>query len=166
MFRSLLTLLRHVVILPQEHAAPKRNCFVIIDDCFSVTFSFLCTCNSPNSSRRWSLVSEPTRTTCENPGTPEHGFMNYTTGFKVKKEEKKIFMCIRNDLFECKSFIAFWCTDCLTLAASSWLPPIQPDPSCNLLQQFRHFLLMGWVQNWEFAAVPCCQFTSLWKSWK
>ncbi|XP_031134127.1 CUB and sushi domain-containing protein 3-like isoform X1 [Sander lucioperca] len=26
---------------------------------------------------------EPTRTTCENPGTPEHGFMNYTTGFKV-----------------------------------------------------------------------------------
>uniref|UniRef100_A0A8D3CAD4 CUB and Sushi multiple domains 3a n=1 Tax=Scophthalmus maximus TaxID=52904 RepID=A0A8D3CAD4_SCOMX len=27
---------------------------------------------------------EPTRTTCENPGTPEHGFMNYTTGFKVK----------------------------------------------------------------------------------
>ncbi|XP_037533201.1 CUB and sushi domain-containing protein 3 [Nematolebias whitei] len=26
---------------------------------------------------------EPTRTACENPGTPEHGFMNYTTGFKV-----------------------------------------------------------------------------------
>ncbi|KAM9805516.1 CUB and sushi domain-containing protein 3-like isoform 3-T3 [Syngnathus typhle] len=26
---------------------------------------------------------EPTRTTCENPGVPEHGFMNYTTGFKV-----------------------------------------------------------------------------------
>ncbi|CAG12911.1 unnamed protein product, partial [Tetraodon nigroviridis] len=26
---------------------------------------------------------EPTSTTCENPGTPEHGFMNYTTGFKV-----------------------------------------------------------------------------------
>uniref|UniRef100_A0A8C5DPG5 CUB and sushi domain-containing protein 3-like n=1 Tax=Gouania willdenowi TaxID=441366 RepID=A0A8C5DPG5_GOUWI len=26
---------------------------------------------------------EPTRTTCDNPGTPEHGFMNYTTGFKV-----------------------------------------------------------------------------------
>uniref|UniRef100_A0A3Q3KHT9 CUB and Sushi multiple domains 3a n=1 Tax=Monopterus albus TaxID=43700 RepID=A0A3Q3KHT9_MONAL len=26
---------------------------------------------------------EHTRTTCENPGTPEHGFMNYTTGFKV-----------------------------------------------------------------------------------
>ncbi|KAI4811495.1 hypothetical protein KUCAC02_014399, partial [Chaenocephalus aceratus] len=26
---------------------------------------------------------EPTRSTCENPGTPEHGFMNYTTGFKV-----------------------------------------------------------------------------------
>lgn len=26
---------------------------------------------------------EPTRTTCENPGTPEHGSMNYTTGFKV-----------------------------------------------------------------------------------
>uniref|UniRef100_A0A665U3Y9 CUB and Sushi multiple domains 3a n=1 Tax=Echeneis naucrates TaxID=173247 RepID=A0A665U3Y9_ECHNA len=26
---------------------------------------------------------EPTRTTCENPGTPDHGFMNYTTGFKV-----------------------------------------------------------------------------------
>lgn len=31
----------------QEHATPERNCFVIIDDCFSVTFSFLCTCNSP-----------------------------------------------------------------------------------------------------------------------
>ncbi|KAF3691668.1 CUB and sushi domain-containing protein 3 CUB and sushi multiple domains protein 3 [Channa argus] len=26
---------------------------------------------------------QPSRTTCENPGTPEHGFMNYTTGFKV-----------------------------------------------------------------------------------
>ncbi|XP_049586359.1 CUB and sushi domain-containing protein 3 isoform X2 [Syngnathus scovelli] len=26
---------------------------------------------------------EPTRTTCENPGVPEHGFMNYTSGFKV-----------------------------------------------------------------------------------
>uniref|UniRef100_A0A669CUG9 CUB and Sushi multiple domains 3 n=1 Tax=Oreochromis niloticus TaxID=8128 RepID=A0A669CUG9_ORENI len=26
---------------------------------------------------------EPTRSTCENPGTPEHGFMNYSTGFKV-----------------------------------------------------------------------------------
>uniref|UniRef100_A0A1A8B6K6 CUB and Sushi multiple domains 3 n=1 Tax=Nothobranchius furzeri TaxID=105023 RepID=A0A1A8B6K6_NOTFU len=26
---------------------------------------------------------EPTRTTCENPGAPDHGFMNYTTGFKV-----------------------------------------------------------------------------------
>ncbi|XP_051920530.1 CUB and sushi domain-containing protein 3-like isoform X1 [Hippocampus zosterae] len=26
---------------------------------------------------------EPTRTTCGNPGVPEHGFMNYTTGFKV-----------------------------------------------------------------------------------
>ncbi|KAM7420375.1 hypothetical protein PAMA_014883 [Pampus argenteus] len=26
---------------------------------------------------------EPMKTTCENPGTPEHGFMNYTTGFKV-----------------------------------------------------------------------------------
>uniref|UniRef100_A0A671XBC1 CUB and Sushi multiple domains 3 n=1 Tax=Sparus aurata TaxID=8175 RepID=A0A671XBC1_SPAAU len=26
---------------------------------------------------------EPTRTTCENPGTPEHGYMNYSTGFKV-----------------------------------------------------------------------------------
>uniref|UniRef100_H3C0K8 Sushi domain-containing protein n=1 Tax=Tetraodon nigroviridis TaxID=99883 RepID=H3C0K8_TETNG len=29
------------------------------------------------------IVREPTSTTCENPGTPEHGFMNYTTGFKV-----------------------------------------------------------------------------------
>ncbi|XP_027868692.1 CUB and sushi domain-containing protein 3-like isoform X5 [Xiphophorus couchianus] len=26
---------------------------------------------------------EPTRSTCENPGIPEHGFMNYSTGFKV-----------------------------------------------------------------------------------
>ncbi|KAM6968265.1 CUB and sushi domain-containing protein 3-like [Aplochiton taeniatus] len=26
---------------------------------------------------------EPTRTACENPGTPDHGSMNYSTGFKV-----------------------------------------------------------------------------------
>lgn len=44
---------------------------------------FLLFC-SPSAHHKWFLVPEPTRTTCENPGTPEHGFMNYTTGFKVK----------------------------------------------------------------------------------
>lgn len=31
------------------------------------------------------IFPEPTRSTCENPGTPEHGFMNYSTGFKVNR---------------------------------------------------------------------------------
>lgn len=54
---------------------------------FSLTSPLLCRhiCSpvSPLSSVE-SFLSEPTRSTCENPGTPEHGFMNYTTGFKVK----------------------------------------------------------------------------------
>lgn len=31
------------------------------------------------------LLPEPTRTTCENPGTPRYGSMNRTFGFKVKQ---------------------------------------------------------------------------------
>ncbi|TKS81786.1 CUB and sushi domain-containing protein 3 [Collichthys lucidus] len=41
---------------------------------------------------------EPMRTTCENPGTPEHGFMNYTSGFKVGSRVD--FQCQQGNLLQ------------------------------------------------------------------
>ncbi|KAJ3598125.1 hypothetical protein NHX12_001639 [Muraenolepis orangiensis] len=41
---------------------------------------------------------EPSRTSCENPGTPEHGYMNYTTGFKVGSRVE--FQCQQGHLLQ------------------------------------------------------------------
>lgn len=45
---------------------------------------------------RLSLFPEPTRTTCENPGTPRYGSMNRTFGFKVNPAAVKRLVTVRS----------------------------------------------------------------------
>lgn len=85
---------------------------------FSVVFS-LCL-----SSLFFSLFPEPTRTTCENPGTPRYGSMNRTFGFKVKPAASKQLLLLRLHSGHFVALISFPHEACFNVVVTIYLYPI------------------------------------------
>lgn len=107
----------------QREIAPSLSMIALL----SRTHSLLLWCNF-FAHHKWFLVPEPTRTTCENPGTPEHGFMNYTTGFKVRKSTDLKWMLPSEQLYKIYGIsVLFINNTCfLPLLKKSW-PGVHPE---------------------------------------
>nr|XP_010764696.1 PREDICTED: complement decay-accelerating factor, GPI-anchored-like [Notothenia coriiceps] len=98
---------------------------------------------------------EPTRSTCENPGTPEHGFMNYTTGFKVGSRID--FQCQQGHLLQgsttrlCLPDLTWTGVQpsCIRAESMNWTQQIAAVPQRNTAAEENAHNVNGGVQEWS-----------------